>query len=53
MYQYKAKQLKAFTNNILLDFCEITGYDINDILNANDNEIFEISDAEFRRFNEV
>lgn len=53
MYQYKAKQLKLFTNNTLLDFCEITGYDINDILNADDNKIFEISDVEFRRFSEV
>lgn len=53
MHQYKAKQLKAFTNSNLLDFCGITGYDLDDILNANDNEIFEITDAEFRRFNEV
>jgi len=52
--KWKAKVLREkFTKITLLDFCEITGYDYEEIMDSDDDVLYEMSDAEFRRWKDT
>lgn len=53
MIKYTVRQLKKLGESQIFNFCEITGYDIDELLNSEDSEIYEMSDSEYKRFREV